>query len=88
MTEIYALDYQEIVISEAGRNGAGKKPPAAKRRTKQTINYFLRRGILLPRQSVDYETPAEIKDAKIGGSAPTRSEYQQSPKRLRHGTSE
>jgi len=69
MTEIYALDYQEIVISEAKKMAQEK---AARNETeagqKQAINYFLRRGVYCGLIGPSYETPAEIRMLRLLGT--------------------
>ncbi len=69
MTEIYALDYQEIVMSEARKMAQEK---AARRQIetnqKQTINYFLRRGVYCGLIGPSYETPAEIRMLRLLGT--------------------
>ncbi len=69
MTEIYALDYQEIVINEAKRMAQER---AARRQIetnqKQTVNYFLRRGIYCGLVGPSYETPAEIRMLRLLGT--------------------
>ena len=69
MTEIYALDYQEIVMSEAKKMAQEK---AARRETgtgqKQSPNYFLRRGVYCGLIGPSYETPAEIRMLRLLGT--------------------
>lgn len=69
MTEIYALDYQEIVISEAKRMAQER---AARRQIetnqKQAVNYFLRRGVYCGLTGPSYETPAEIRMLRLLGT--------------------
>ena len=69
MTEIYALDYQEIVISEAKKMAQER---AARRQIetnqKQAVNYFLRRGIYCGLVGPSYETPAEIRMLRLLGT--------------------
>ncbi len=69
MTEIYALDYQEIVMDEARKMAQEK---AVRRQTetgqKQTINYFLRRGVYCGLIGPNYETPAEIRMLRLLGT--------------------
>jgi purine-nucleoside phosphorylase len=69
MTEIYALDYQEIVINEA-RQMAQEKAARKEAETnqKQTVNYFLRRGIYCGLVGPSYETPAEIRMLRLLGT--------------------
>ncbi len=69
MSEIYALDYQEIVISEAKKMAQEK---AARREAetnqKQPVNYFLRRGVYCGLIGPSYETPAEIRMLRLLGT--------------------
>ena len=69
MTEIYALDYQEIVMDEARKMAQEK---AARRQIetnqKQSINYFLRRGVYCGLVGPSYETPAEIRMLRLLGT--------------------
>ncbi len=69
MTEIYALDYQEIVINEA-RQMAQEKAARREAETnqKQTVNYFLRRGIYCGLIGPSYETPAEVRMLRLLGT--------------------
>ena len=62
MTEVYALDYQEIVISEAKKMAQEKAArKEAESGQKQSINYFLRRGVYCGLIGPNYETPAEVR---------------------------
>jgi purine-nucleoside phosphorylase len=69
MTEVYSLEYQEIVIAEAKKMAQEK---AARREAetgkKQTINYFLRRGVYCSLSGPSYETPAEIRLLRLLGT--------------------
>jgi len=68
MTEIYALDYQEIVMDEAKKMAQER---AARREAetgqKQPIDYFLRRGVYCGLIGPSYETPAEIRMFRLFG---------------------
>jgi purine-nucleoside phosphorylase len=68
MTETYALDYQEIVMSEARKMAQEK---AARRETKtgkkRQPDYFLRRGVYCGLIGPSYETPAEIRMFRLFG---------------------
>jgi len=69
MTEVYSLEYQEIVIAEAKKMAQEK---AVRREIetgkKQTINYFLRRGVYCGLSGPSYETPAEIRLLRLLGT--------------------
>ncbi|MGI8787474.1 MAG: purine-nucleoside phosphorylase [Pyrinomonadaceae bacterium] len=70
MTEIYNLDYQEIVIAEAKKMAQEK---SAKQQTeigskKQSPDYFLRRGIYCGLIGPSYETPAEVRMLRLLGA--------------------
>ena len=69
MTEVYSLEYQEIVIAEAKKMAQEK---AARRENetgkKQTINYFLRRGVYCGLSGPSYETPSEIRLLRLLGT--------------------
>lgn len=69
MTEVYSLEYQEIVIAEAKKMAQEK---AARREaeiaTKQTVNYFLRRGVYCGLSGPSYETPSEIRLLRLLGT--------------------
>ncbi len=69
MTEVYSLEYQEIVIAEAKKMAQEK---AARREIetgkKETINYFLRRGVYCGLSGPNYETPAEIRLLRLLGT--------------------
>jgi purine-nucleoside phosphorylase len=69
MTEIYALDYQEIVMNEAKRMAQEKALQCeAETNQKQTVNYFLRRGVYCGLIGPSYETPAEIRMLRLLGT--------------------
>ncbi|MBA3784872.1 MAG: purine-nucleoside phosphorylase [Acidobacteria bacterium] len=69
MTEVYSLEYQEIVIAEAKKMAQEK---AVRREIetgkKQTINYFLRRGVYCGLSGPSYETPSEIRLLRLLGT--------------------
>ena len=69
MTEVYSLEYQEIVIAEAKKMAQEK---ASRREIetdkKQTINYFLRRGVYCGLSGPSYETPSEIRLLRLLGT--------------------
>jgi len=69
MTEVYALDYQETVINEAKKMAQEK---AARREAetgqKQTVNYFLRRGVYCGLSGPSYETPSEVRMLRFQGA--------------------
>jgi purine-nucleoside phosphorylase len=69
MTEVYALDYQEIVINEAKKMAQEK---AARRMEetgqKQAVNYFLRRGVYCGLIGPSYETPSEVRMLRLLGT--------------------
>ncbi len=69
MTEIYALDYQEIVLAEAKKMAQEK---AARRESETGIkhppDYFLRRGVYCGLIGPSYETPAEIRMLRLLGT--------------------
>ena len=69
MTEIYALDYQEIVLAEAKKMAHEK---AARQQAeigkKQATDHFLRRGVYCWLTGPSYETPAEIRMLRRLGS--------------------
>jgi len=69
MTEVYSLDYQEIVIAEA-KKMAQEKAVRRENETgkKQTINYFLRRGVYCGLSGPSYETPSEIRLLRLLGT--------------------
>lgn len=69
MTETYALDYQEIVIEEA-KEMAREKAARREAQTgqKQSVNYFLRRGVYCGLIGPSYETPAEIRMLRLLGT--------------------
>ncbi len=69
MTEVYALDYQEIVIGEA-KKMAREKAELERERTgkKQDANFFLRRGVYCGLSGPTYETPSEIQMLRLLGT--------------------
>ncbi|HEV8157710.1 MAG TPA: purine-nucleoside phosphorylase [Pyrinomonadaceae bacterium] len=69
MTEVYSLNYQEIVIAEA-KKMAQEKAVRRENETgkKQTINYFLRRGVYCGLSGPSYETPSEIRLLRLLGT--------------------
>jgi len=69
MTEIYALDYQEIVMDEARKMAQEKAARrGAETNQKQPVNYFLRRGVYCGLVGPSYETPAEIRMLRLLGT--------------------
>ncbi len=69
MTEVYSLNYQEIFIAEA-KKMAQEKAVRRENETgkKQTINYFLRRGVYCGLSGPSYETPSEIRLLRLLGT--------------------
>jgi len=69
MTEVYALDYQEIVMDEA-KKMAQEKAARSKAETgqKQAVNHFLRRGIYCGLTGPSYETPSEVRMLRFQGA--------------------
>ncbi|HXH70861.1 MAG TPA: purine-nucleoside phosphorylase [Pyrinomonadaceae bacterium] len=69
MTEVYALDYQEIVISEA-KKIAQEKAQTEQEQTskKQDVRSFLRRGVYCALSGPSYETPSEIRMLRLLGT--------------------
>ncbi len=69
MTEVYALDYQEIVIAEAKKmaqeKAARKELETGK---KQPVDSFLRRGVYCGLAGPSYETPSEIRMLRLFGT--------------------
>jgi len=69
MTEVYSLEYQEIGSAEAKKMAQEK---AVRREIetgkKQTVNYFLRRGVYCGLIGPSYETPAEIRMLRLLGT--------------------
>lgn len=69
MTEVYALEYQEIVLAEAKQMAQEK---AARREArvgrKQPIELFLRRGVYCGLSGPSYETPSEIRMLRFQGA--------------------
>ncbi len=69
MTEVYSLEYQEIVIAEAKKMAQEKADRREiETRKKQTVNYFLRRGVYCGLSGPSYETPAEIRLLRLLGT--------------------
>ena len=69
MTEIYALDYQEIVLGEAKKMAQEKAArQALETGKKQQPDYFLRRGVYCGLIGPSYETPAEIRMLRLLGT--------------------
>lgn len=69
MTETYALDYQEIVLSEAkkmAQEQAARK--AAETGKKQKPDHFLRRGVYCGLSGPTYETPSEVRMVRLLGA--------------------
>ncbi|MEO6589979.1 MAG: purine-nucleoside phosphorylase [Pyrinomonadaceae bacterium] len=69
MTEVYALDYQEIVLAEA-KQMAQEKARREQEQTgkKQDVNPFLRRGVYCGLSGPSYETPSEIRMLRLLGT--------------------
>ena len=69
MTEVYALDYQEIVIGEA-KQMAQEAAEKEQQRTgkKQETKSFLRRGVYCGLSGPSYETPSEIRMLRLLGT--------------------
>ena len=69
MTEVYALDYQEIVLAEAKKmaqeKAARKESESGK---KQSPESFVRRGVYCGLSGPSYETPAEIRLLRLLGT--------------------
>jgi purine-nucleoside phosphorylase len=69
MTEVYALDYQEIALAEAKKMAQEK---AARKETetgkKQPVESLLRRGIYCGLSGPSYETPSEIRLLRLLGT--------------------
>ena len=69
MSEVYALDYQEIVIAEAKKmaqeKAARKELETGK---KQQADSFLRRGVYCGLSGPSYETPSEIRMLRLFGT--------------------
>jgi purine-nucleoside phosphorylase len=69
MTEVYSLDYQEIVIAEAKKMAQEKAQREQERtRKKQDVNSFLRRGVYCALSGPSYETPSEIRMLRLFGA--------------------
>lgn len=69
MTEVYSLEHQEIVMSEAkemAKNRAAEKQ--AKTGKKTNPKNFLRRGVYCGLSGPSYETPAEIRALRLLGT--------------------
>lgn len=69
MTEVYALDYQEIVMNEAkemARETARREQEKTKK--KQDAIPFLRRGVYCGLSGPTYETPSEIRMLSLLGA--------------------
>lgn len=69
MTEVYSLDYQDIVISEA-KKMALEKAQSEQARTgkKREAESFLRRGVYCGLSGPNYETPSEIRMLRLLGT--------------------
>ena len=69
MTEVYALEYQEIVLAEA-RAMAREKAARIETETgkKQKPEDFLRRGVYCALTGPSYETPSEIRMLRFQGA--------------------
>ncbi len=69
MTEVYSLDYQEIVIAEA-KQMAKEKAARTEAETgkKQDTKSFLRRGVYCGLSGPSYETPSEIRMLRMLGA--------------------
>jgi purine-nucleoside phosphorylase len=69
MTEVYSLEYQEIVIAEAKQMAQEKAQKEQERtRKKQDVNSFLRRGVYCALSGPNYETPSEIRLLRLLGT--------------------
>ncbi len=69
MTEVYSLDYQEIVIAEAKQMAQEKAQREQERtRKKQDVNSFLRRGVYCALSGPSYETPSEVRLLRLLGT--------------------
>ncbi len=69
MTEVYALDYQEIVLSEAKAMTQEKAARIeAETGKKQKPEDFLRRGVYCALTGPSYETPSEIRMLRFQGA--------------------
>ena len=69
MTEVYSLDFQEIVIAEA-KQMAKEKAARTEAETgkKQDAKSFLRRGVYCGLSGPSYETPSEIRMLRMLGA--------------------
>ncbi len=69
MTEVYALDYQEIALAEA-KKMTQEKVARSESETgkKQTLEPLLRRGVYCGLSGPSYETPAEIRMLRFQGA--------------------
>jgi purine-nucleoside phosphorylase len=68
MTEVYALDYQEIVLAEAKKMVQEKaERNEAKTGKKQSADCFLRRGVYCGLTGPSYETPTEVRMLRLLG---------------------
>jgi purine-nucleoside phosphorylase len=69
MTEVYSLEYQEIVLAEAKQmaqeKAARKQADTGK---KQSAECFMRRGVYCGLSGPSYETPAEIRLLRLLGT--------------------
>ncbi len=69
MTEVYSLEYQEIVLAEAKRMAQEKAArKEAETGKKQTTESFVRRGVYCGLSGPSYETPAEIRLLRLLGT--------------------
>ena len=69
MTEVYALEYQEIVLAEAKQMAQEKvAQKEAATGKKQPVESFLRRGVYCGLPGPSYETPAEIRMLRLHGT--------------------
>jgi purine-nucleoside phosphorylase len=69
MTEVYALDYQEIVIAEAKQMAQERAQREQERtRKRQDVNSFLRRGVYCALSGPSYETPSEVRLLRLLGT--------------------
>ncbi len=69
MTEVYSLDYQEIVICEAKKMAQEKAQREQEQASKkQDVRSFLRRGVYCALSGPNYETPSEIRMLRLLGT--------------------
>ncbi len=69
MTEVYALEYQEIVLAEAKKMAQEKAARIEKQTGKKTpADYFVRRGVYCGLTGPSYETPSEIRMLRFQGA--------------------